>query len=47
MKPKKSLITKMRNELKKDKKKKELENEKKNNAVFEDTTKTTPLLPKI
>ena len=45
MKRKKSLIDKMRNELKKDKKKKDLEKDK-IIINFEDT-QNTPLLPKI
>jgi hypothetical protein len=45
MKSKKSLIDKMRNELKKDKKKKDLEKDK-IIINFEDT-QNTPLLPKI
>ena len=46
MKPKKSLIAKLRNDLKKERQKKE---KTKNTNVIEEqeTTKTTPVLPKI
>jgi len=48
MKQKKSLIDKMRTQLKKEEKKKELEIQKnKNVIVFENDTENTPQIPKI
>jgi|TARA_R100000479_G_scaffold174924_1_gene124541 hypothetical protein len=48
MKNKKSLIDKMRTQLKKEEKKKELEIEKnKNNIIFEEESTNTKIIPKI